>query len=66
MVAKEVSLSAWLTLLVRSCEFVSAIMTFCKEVDYMKNVLVMVGKGVSGVSCAGMGFRDGNCISTLL
>lgn len=56
LVAKEVPLSAWLTLLARLCEFVSAILTFFKEVDYMRNVLVMVGKGVSGVACADMGF----------
>ena len=66
LVAKEVSLSAWLTLLARSCEFVSAILIFFKEVDYMRNVLVMVGKGVSGVSYADMGIRDSSCIGTPL
>ena len=32
----------------------------------MRNVLVMVGKGVSGVSYADMGIRDSSCIGTPL
>lgn len=54
LVAKESSLSAWLTLLTQLCEFASAFLNFFREVDCMRNVLATVGKGVCGVTYADM------------
>jgi len=47
------SLSAWLTFLARLCDIALAIMNFFKGADWMKKVLALVGKGVSGVPYAG-------------
>ena len=49
LVVAEVCLSAWLTLLARMCDFGIALLSYFKEVDCMKKVLAVVGKGVSGV-----------------
>ena len=53
LVMADGSLSAWLTLLARLCDVALAIMNFFKGVDWMKKVLALVGKGVSGVPNAG-------------
>ena len=52
LVIADGSLSAWLTLLARLCDFAIALLNFFKEVDGMKKVLALVGKGVNGVPCA--------------
>lgn len=53
LVIADGSLSAWLTLLARLCDIALAIMNFFKGADWMKKVLVLVGKSVSGVPYAG-------------
>lgn len=50
LVVADGSLSAWLTLLARMCDFAIALLSYFKEVDCMKKVLAVVGKGVSGVT----------------
>ena len=50
LVIADGSLSAWLTLLARMCDFAIALLNCFKEVDCMKKVLAVVGKGVSGVT----------------
>ena len=50
LVVADGSLSAWLTLLARMCGFAIALLSYFKEVDCMKKVLAVVGKGVSGVT----------------
>ena len=50
LVVADGSLSAWLTLLARMCDFAIALLNCFKEVDCMKKVLAVVGKGVSGVT----------------
>ena len=50
LVVADGSLSAWLTLLARMCDFGIALLRYFKEVDCMKKVLAVVGKGVSGVT----------------
>lgn len=50
LVFADGSLSAWLTLLARLCDFAVALLNFFKEVDCMKKVLAVVGKGASGVT----------------
>ena len=50
LVVADGSLSAWLTLLARMCDFAIALSSYFKEVDCMKKVLAVVGKGVSGVT----------------
>lgn len=50
LVVANGSLSAWLTLLARMCDFAIALLRYFKEVDCMKKVLAVVGKGVSGVT----------------
>ena len=52
LVFADGSLSAWLTLLARLCDFAIALLNCFKEVNCMKKVLAVVGKGVSGVPCA--------------
>ena len=53
LVMADGSLSAWLTFLARLCDIALAIMNFFKGADWMKKVLALVGKGVSGVPYAG-------------
>ena len=53
LVMADGSLSAWLTLITRLCDVALAIMNFFKGADWMKKVLALVGKGVSGVPYAG-------------
>lgn len=50
LVFADGSLSAWLTLLARLCDFAIALLNCFKEVNCMKKVLAVVGKGVSGVA----------------
>ena len=50
LVIADGSLSAWLTLLARLCDFAIALLNCFKEVNCMKKVLAVVGKGVSGVA----------------
>ena len=50
LVVADGSLSAWLTLLARMCDFGIALLSYFKEVDCMKKVLAVVRKGVSGVT----------------
>lgn len=50
LVIEESSLSAWLTILARLCDFAVALLNFFEEANCMKKVLALVGKGVSGVS----------------
>lgn len=50
LVVADGSLSAWLTLLARMCDFAIALLSYFKEVACMKKVLAVVGKGVSGVT----------------
>jgi hypothetical protein len=50
LVITDGSLSAWLTLLARLCDFAIALLNCFKEVNCMKKVLAVVGKGVSGVA----------------
>ena len=53
LVMADGSLSSWLTLLARLCDVALTIMNFFKGADWMKKVLALVGKGVSGVPYAG-------------
>ena len=53
LVMADGSLSAWLTLLARLCDVALSTMNFFKGADWMKKVLALVGKGVSGVPYAG-------------
>jgi len=57
------SLSAWLTFLARLCDIALAIMNFFKGADWMKKVLALVGKGVSGVPYAGPSAGSSYCIN---
>ena len=50
LVFADGSLSAWLTLLARLCDFAIALLNCFREVNCMKKVLAVVGKGVSGVT----------------
>ena len=66
LVIADGSLSAWLTLLARLCDFAIALLNFFKEVDGMKKVLALVGKGVNGVPCADPSSQCNFCIGTSL
>lgn len=50
LVITDGSLSAWLTLLARLCDFAIALLNCFREVNCMEKVLAVVGKGVSGVT----------------